>query len=308
MSAFVRTLQLELPYDRGQDVVALQTRLAQLGLPAGPADGVYGRQTAEVLKTWQARQGLPATGKCDEDAWNQLFPEALAAAGARLSGLLPRLTQDHTVFPPDNSFAKAYVWRLDRTGLCIDKSPARGSGGPPDTVRRIWEQFGAAISGWCNRLSVPAELIVATIATESGGDPQAVRLEPGYISDEATPDKVSPGLMQTLLSTARASLTNPAIDRNWLMVPENSIQAGTNYILQQSKHTAFDPPIVACCYNAGSVSLNDSPNNPWRMLQYPIGTGEHCDRFVKWFNDCMQLFGGLQPPPQMSFTQLLRGR
>jgi hypothetical protein len=88
-------------------------------------------------------------------------------------------------------------------------------------------------------------------------------------------------------------------------VPDNSIQAGATYILQQSSHTGFDPPLVACCYNAGRVALNDSPRNPWRMLQYPVGTAAHCDRFVQWFNDAMQLLASLPQPPAASFVRLL---
>src|SRR5581483_2223376 len=112
---------------------------------------------------------------------------------------------DHTAFPADG----AYKWRIDRTGLRINDAPARGSGGPPVTVRAIWEQFGTAIANWSTRLSVPAELIIATILTESSGKANAIRFEPRYISDEATPNQVSPGLMQTLISTARSVLANP---------------------------------------------------------------------------------------------------
>ena len=38
--AFTRTLQLELPYDRGVDVLALQRQLTVQGCPAGTPDGV----------------------------------------------------------------------------------------------------------------------------------------------------------------------------------------------------------------------------------------------------------------------------
>lgn len=299
--AFARVLQLQLPYDRGADVLALQNRLVQLGARAGAPDGVYGSMTAAALRSWQAQQGLPATGICDEECWKRLFPAASDAAAGRLTQLITRMGQDHAAFPAEG----AHNWRVDGTGLRINAAPARGSGGPPVTVGSIWEQFGVAISTCSTRLSVPAELIVATIGTESSGKPNAIRFEPHYSSDEATPDQVSPGLMQTLLSTARAILANPAIDRDWLLVPENSIQAGATYILQQSRQTGFDPPMVACCYNAGRIALEEGPRNPWRMLQYPVGTGEHCDRFVQWFNDCVQLFATLPEPPQVSFVRVL---
>ena len=149
------------------------------------------------------------------------------------------------------------------------------------------------------------ELIVATICTELSGNPNAIRLEPGYVSDGATPAKVSPGLMQTLISTARDALPGVAIDRDWLFVPANSIRAGTAYIKKQSGGTKLDPPVVACAYNAGSVVENTGAGNRWRMRQFPIGTSEHCDRFVGWFNDCFRVFGSGVDVPSMSFFRLL---
>lgn len=298
---FSRVLQLQLPYDRGLDVLALQNRLAQLSARTGAPDGVYGPMTAAAMRSWQAQQGLPTTGICDEECWKRLFPVAADAAADRLAQIITRLGQDHAAFPAEG----AYNWRVDATGVRINAAPARGSGGPPLTLRNIWDQFGTAISTWSTRLSVPAELIVATIGTESSGKATAIRFEPHYTSDEATPNQVSPGLMQTLISTARSVLANPTIDRDWLLVPEHSIQAGTAYILQQSRQTGFDPPMVAACYNAGRVALEESPRNLWRMLQYPVGTGDHCDRFVQWFNDCVQLFATQVQPPQVSFTRML---
>ena len=111
--------------------------------------------------------------------------------------------------------------------------------------------------------------------------------------------------MQTLISTARAAVGDDAIDRSWLLEPANSIQAGTAYIASQWKVTSFDPPKVACAYNAGGVYYNDGVNNRWKMRQYPIGTGKHADRFVQWFNDCMRYFDKHKLKPETSFYTLL---
>jgi Transglycosylase SLT domain len=129
-----------------------------------------------------------------------------------------------------------------------------------------------------------------TIGAESSGNPNAVRHEPGYTSDNATPGKVSIGLMQTLISTARSALNQPNLQGDDLRDPATSIDAGTAYIVQEQGATGFDPPVVACAYNAGSVRHNDGAQNRWKMIQYPIGTSEHADRWVKWFNDCFLLF------------------
>jgi hypothetical protein len=298
---FSRVLQLQLPYDRGLDVLALQNQLvkAKVGNPGAP-DGVYGPMTATAMRAWQAKQGLPVTGVCDAECWKRLFPAAPTPSD-RLAQMVSRLGQDHFAFVADG----AYKWRVDPAGLHIDAASAQGSRGQPVTVRGIWEKFGTAITTWSTQLCVPAELIVATIGTESSGDAGAIRHEPDYKSDDETPNKVSPGLMQTLISTARSVLANPAIDSDWLLVPEHSIQAGTAYILQQSHQTGFDPPMVACCYNAGRIAREDSPGNRWKMLQYPVGTGNHCDRFVQWFNDAMTVFAELPQAPPVSFVRLL---
>lgn len=141
----------------------------------------------------------------------------------------------------------------------------------------MWNDFRPAIEEWAQKFGVPVELIIATISTETRGDPAAVRKEPGYISDEHTPNKVSPGLMQTLISTARDVLGDDSIDRKWLLA-------------QQWKVTHIDPPKVACAYNAGSIYYNGSEENRWKMRQYPVNTPEHADRFVKWFNECFIMF------------------
>jgi peptidoglycan hydrolase-like protein with peptidoglycan-binding domain len=300
--AFERPLELRLPYDRGLDVLAVQQRLRSLNLATGTPDGIYGPQTATAMRAFQTANSLPATSVCDQSTWRQLFPDAPDSSTSQLSRLVQMLLplrRDHA------RFEGGARWRLVQDGLHIDGNDPQGSGGEPVTIRRIWENYGDAITSACTTYGVPAELVVATIATESSGRADAIRFEPNYASDDATPNQVSPGLMQTLISTAREALSKPDIDRAWLLVPANSIDAGTAYILKQSSQTGFDPPVAACCYNAGSVALNDSPQNRWRMRQYPIGTSVHCDRFVQWFNDCVLVFSGLPNKPPVSFAVLL---
>ena len=178
-------------------------------------------------------------------------------------------------------------WKLTQDGVFVEGSGIERTPGNPSTVMRIWEEFNPHINEWAAHYNVCCELIIATIATESGGKAAAFREEPGFSSDEDTPDKISPGLMQTLISTARWILNDDSINREWLFMPGNSIHAGTSYISHQKSKTDLDPPKVACAYNAGGVYDNDGLENRWKMRQYPIGTGEHCDRYVKWFNDAV---------------------
>lgn len=57
-----RTLYLTTPNLRGDDVVALQEKLAQLGFDCGRVDGIFGPRTAKALGEFQREYGLDADG------------------------------------------------------------------------------------------------------------------------------------------------------------------------------------------------------------------------------------------------------
>lgn len=186
-------------------------------------------------------------------------------------------------------FNNSVAWFISPKGVMVEGKLERTVGAPV-TVTNVWEKFHDAINKAASKHGVPVPIIIATICTESSGNPNAIRLEPGFVSDEATPNRVSPGLMQTLISTARSAMRNPKIDRKFLLNPANSILVGTTYIKQGAPKTLLDPPKVAAAYNAGSLIVQDGPQNRWKMRQFPIGTSAHVDRFVKFFNDaCFML-------------------
>lgn len=297
---FSRTLRRQTPLIRGDDVKELQQRLLSLDFSmVGSADGLFGGDTEKAVKSFQAGANLPETGVVDESVWNVLFrpPETRTPIA---TGLLSGLTENH-------NFNGGVNWRLDTDGIRISDVEPEDTGGRPQTMARIFNNFGTAMSRWAAHYDVPIELIAATICTETRGKPGAVREESGYVSDDATPHRVSPGLMQVLISTARETLREDTIDRAWLLQPDNAIQAGTAYIARQKPKTNFDPPKVACAYNAGGVYPNDGDHNRWKMRQYPIGTGEHADRYVAWFNDCFRLFREQDEAPSPTFFEQLNG-
>lgn len=205
-----------------------------------------------------------------------------------------------------HTFEDSIRWRLNPDGVEIDGAGVERTKGAPNTVTRVWEAYAADINRTARARRVPCELIIATICTESGGKANAVRLEPGYKSDEATPNKVSPGLTQTLISTA-SEVMGRKVTREWLLDPANAIEAGSIYIARQSKKTGFDPPLVAAAYNAGSLKYQDGKNNRWKLRQFPIGTGAHCDRFVQFFNDAVFVLKRHSTKPALSFADFLRG-
>lgn len=297
--AFTRYLKYKLPMLKGEDVLKVQRRLLALNYQGiGAADGKFGNATDGAVRAFQQDRGFQIDGIIGPITWNALFNPIESPQVDKLETVLPKLTVFH-------GYQGSILWQLQQQGVEIENRGIERTSGAPETVTRIWDEFGDAINQSSEQFGVPAELIVATICTETKGDENAVREEPGYESDEATPNKVSPGLMQTLISTAIDVLDDPTLTRARLLEPETSIRAGTAYIAKRWKVTNFDPPKVACAYNAGSVYYNDNPDNRWKMRQYPIGSSEHADRFVKWFNDFYAILGPRDIRPKVTFFDRL---
>ena len=57
-----RTLYLTNPFMRGDDVLALQSRLNALGFDAGRADGIFGPDTDEAIRSFQKEYGVAEDG------------------------------------------------------------------------------------------------------------------------------------------------------------------------------------------------------------------------------------------------------
>jgi hypothetical protein len=190
----------------------------------------------------------------------------------------PALAAWHQLFPAP------VRWRLTVAGVDVQPPLAAPSGDMTCLLNGIWLRYGDPIANAAQRHQVPPELIAACIATESSGCPDSVRFEPGYVADQRTPDRVSVGLMQTLISTARDVLPGVAVDRQWLLEAANSIDAGAAYMARQYRLTGYDPPLVAAAYNAGRLRREATPGNPWRLLCYPRRTGTHVSRFVRHYN------------------------
>ncbi|MBI2874804.1 MAG: peptidoglycan-binding protein [Firmicutes bacterium] len=57
-----RELSVTSPYMTGQDVSAVQNALGDRGIDPGPVDGIYGPKTANGVRAYQQREGLPVDG------------------------------------------------------------------------------------------------------------------------------------------------------------------------------------------------------------------------------------------------------
>jgi hypothetical protein len=336
-----RVLRYAQPMQRGEDVLTLQQMLLRAD-PVGAGreikvvDGFFGPATRRAVFAFQEKAGLPEVdGVVGPKTWAVLqlwrdgqgpraeaAQEAIAksskanAAEAVLDAAMDHLKAEHAVF------AGGSRWKLTPAGLLITGKPMPGQSGEPVAVKRAFAWFGEDFRPAARETGVPIELLVATACTEVLGDtrrfatPDAARKarreEPGYESDEKTPHRVSVGLMQTLISTARQVMPLPPDDPSMaritaatLEVAANAIIAGASYIASQAARTKLDPPVVACAYNAGSVYEQTGATNHWRMRQYPIGTSHHADRFVIFFNQAMRLIAAdrtlLGDPPAPSF-------
>lgn len=330
--ALARELSFRLPLLRGDDVRAVQQALIRAGMMAGSADGIFGPATHRAVLDFQRRMqarhpGFAADGIIGRQSWSALFPDAapypLTSAATPQSGLgsnaadwraalhpyVQRLVAGSA--PPVGLGARR--WRLSPEGVRVEGfvAPPR-SPGLPETATRCWHDFRAAFETCAAAYGVPVELLIATACTESGGRPGAIREEPGFTSDAATPHRVSPGLMQTLISTACEVLGDASMDRTRLLDPATSIRTGAAMIraqaIRRKMPTHFDPPLVAIAYNAGSLrARTDSAADPWGMVQTLRGEHTHADAFIGFFNDCFAVFAQADAPAALtpSFWALL---
>lgn len=302
-----RNLDFRFPLLRGGDVRQAQQALRRAGHVL-PADGIFGPATRDATRAFQRARALVADGVIGPATWAALMAAAPPATTtpdwrAVLLPYLARLRVPHGA--PVGGAARQ--WHLSETGIVVDGQLPRA--GTP-TAARAWAAHGAAMQRVAQAQGVPVELLLATACTESGGRAEAVREEPGYLDDQTTPHRVSPGLMQTLISTAREALSDPRIDRARLLQPETSLAAGAAYIRRQAISarvpTGFDPPLVAIAYNAGSLR---PAQNPWGLVQTRRADHFHADVFCGFFNDALAVLGAVPPQPATpSFLLLLRGQ
>ena len=303
-----RQLSLTTPVMHGDDVLAVQHRLAALGAAVTP-DGTFGEATRDAVRHFQVQAHLPDDGVVGSVTWAALFPDGAAPilpSDPLAPDTIRRLAELHGYFQDGCS------WRVTPDGVAIGDSDAVVPAPADRTLAgSVLARFREPILAAINAHPVPIENVLACICTESSGNPAPpVRLEPGCnLQDPSlTPSRCSHGLMQTLLSTARAALHDPALPLDALARPEVSIMAGTAYMAQQAQQTRHDPPLAAAAYNAGSLRHDASPANRWRLVQYPIGTSRHVDRFVGFVNAAMALIDAAGLPEGVpSLRRLLRG-
>lgn len=134
------------PDDSGDDVMALQERLAELGFDPGPADGDYGRRTVNAVLVFQELNQLSPTGRADRrtvEALSTFRYDGLVLAagdeGDEVEELQRRLASGP--FDPGTTdgvygpATVAAVWALEKlAGVPVD-----GDWGPADEL--AWQRL-----------------------------------------------------------------------------------------------------------------------------------------------------------------------
>ena len=98
---------LKLPYkygDKGAEIKEVQEALLALGYKAGKADGVFGKNTRDAVKLFQARNGMTVDGKVGQRTLDRLFDgSAVPAEGAAAPVVpeLPDVEEDNTGDAPE---------------------------------------------------------------------------------------------------------------------------------------------------------------------------------------------------------------
>ncbi len=192
-------------------------------------------------------------------------------------------------------------WRLTPQGVDIEGSGIARTKGEPTTMRRYWSSWADEFMAACQATGVPIALLLMMVANENGAaqlgpdgslDVLPVRREPGYVDDVTTPTRISVGPCHLLISTARAVMGDPAINRAWLQDIGHNILACAKYVAGAKAQTGFDPILAAAVYNAGSIREalpGESPyGSRWHIAAYvpPLGQGApHLDRSAAWYGD-----------------------
>lgn len=210
-----------------------------------------------------------------------------------------------------HGFKGGQRWKFDGDGIYLEDDPDKPlrSGGEPKTCAAILDIYEQQIFDASMKHGIPPELIVMTIATESGADRKTKFTGAPTFRWEAGHTTYSAGPMQTLATTAEEVIDilqltynkktvcpafgvkpNPIPDDLKLYDGATNIDIGTGEIkLNNKRHsTGFDPILVAACYNAGS--LRETSANPWNLFTF----GDHLNRSAEWIGDACFLLKKLR--------------
>lgn len=176
--------------------------------------------------------------------------------------------------------------------------------GEPTTMRTLRSEYGDIIGRASRVFDIPDAWIAGMIVIEARRIPGSLSFDPISLRDEdgrdfakwpERPNRVSAGLMQTLVSTARQMAEKHSLHPEWagvktdvmlghLTIPEISIFLGTAYMRDRADRYGLDPILLVAAYNAGGVYKH--AGNVWNLRTY----GEtRIPKFAAYANDWLRI-------------------
>jgi hypothetical protein len=245
------------------------------------------------------------------------------ANGQRLDGTPPNWANAPQLDNGDFHDQGGQAWRYDNRGVSLQSDPGTivRSHGEPVTVRAILASYGAEIFGASVKHRIPPELIVMTIATETGDlrsvnftGPRSFRWEPSQTSYSGGPMQVLETTARDLIIRLRLDFSPGDIPPHFTAKPnappsinplydgEVNIELGTGFISLHQSRTGLDPILVAACYNHGSLGRT-TPNqaNPWGL----ITAGDHLNRSAQWFGDACAVLSELRQGQALDTSEVI---
>ena len=254
----------------GRDALrAAQEGLNELGLDAGPADGLMGPRTKSALETFQAQSDLPVTGTLTADTQGALQFEATRAVASDPTNALPNTDTNVAVTPtrpdaptppptpstaPTTSTSNNWISYLSGNDI-----RAACTASTPDTYRfvynakftehvRVYEMLDAGDG------SALLDILVRG-STRIGSDPRQIS---SRIDGKRSLNGLAPFERRSLLETLTASGFN-----------SNPVPSGT--VLPSDAHFW----VVSGC-QSGQFTLNAwvYPSDRWDEITFPGMLGQ----------------------------------
>ena len=305
-------LSWELPHVQLKDV---KTSQLLAGDEPGTGDDAWHENFTDAVARWRGTQKPPIPGSDRPPLIDMIAGQQMAEAGIDWAAL-PTVA----VHPWGNPL-HGKEWRADGSGIYLRGDPNRAerTPGDPTTATKAINLYADAIAEAAQAFRIPPELIVMTIATETGlfrehsfPGPRTFRWESKFVlrntGDSSVDGKergdYSAGPMQVMSSTARGMDNNSTklkfkneTTLKWFKnkpstAPKSlglydgriGIMVGASYIAHQTAKTGLNPILVAAAYNAGSIKA--SGTNTWGIFAH----GDHLDRAARWFGDACAAF------------------
>jgi|GEM_PF-469069 len=205
----------------------------------------------------------------------------------------------------DMGLMDSYGYGID---ILVANSFAESSGTVPSPLNLpdVEKVYAAAMGSVPMRLDAVAKHVRNTAGTKA-----LAYFEPGYTDPVNTPRRISMGSHHQLISTAgwlqsgKNTTTQDQVANLVKRLPTDSrFSAGlavTYFNKYHSRHQN-QPPLMAACYNAGS--LRESGDNAWNLRS----TNNHIDRWVKYFNMSRAVANGAAAAPPRTAIQAVQAR